>query len=85
MKTILKVLKSFDIFNSEAVRFLKNKTLNIFLFESAADKNGSLGLSTDRNSININVVNRPKTYKLLISAKRRMEEKRAKEKQASRL
>lgn len=82
---ILKVLKSFDIFNSEAVRFLKDKTLNIFLFESKLDKKGSVGLSSDRNSININVVNRPKTYKLLISAKRRMDEKRAKEKMASRL
>ena len=82
---ILKVLKSFDIFNSEAVRFLRDKTLNIFLFDSIANKKGSVGVTSDRNSININVVNRPKTYKLLVSAKRRMEERRAKEKMASKL
>ncbi|MCR4880550.1 MAG: hypothetical protein K6A44_01170 [bacterium] len=83
--SILKFLKSFDIFNSEAIRFLKDKTLNIFLLESQGDKKGSVGLSSDKNAININVVNRPKTYRLLVSAKRRMEERRAREKQATRL
>ena len=82
---ILKVLKSFDIFNSEAIKFLTNKALNIFLLESGSDKTGSVGISSTSNAININVVNRPKTYRLLVSAKRRIEEKRAKEKQAVKL
>ena len=82
---IIKILKSFDIFNSEAIRFLTNKALNIFLFETALDKKGSVSVSTVENAVNINVVNRPKTYKLLVSAKKRMDEKRAKEKQAIKL
>ena len=82
---IVKVLKSFDIFNSEAIRFLKQKALNIFLVETSADKSGSVNLYSDSNTININVINRPKTYNLLVSAKKRIEQKRAIEKQAAKL
>ena len=77
MKNILKVLKTFDIFNSEAIRFLAQKTLNIFMLETNNKNINGVKLSTDKNSININVINRPKTYNLLISAQRRIEEKRA--------
>ena len=83
--SIVRFLKSFDIFNSEAIRFLKDKALNIFLFETNSTSKGSVGISSDKNSININVINRPKTYKLLVSAKRRMDEKRAKEKHTIKL
>lgn len=83
--SIVKFLKSFDIFNRETRRFWANKALSIFLIENKFDKNGSVGVVSDKNSININVVNRPKTYHLLISAKRRMEERRAKEKQMAKL
>ena len=77
MKNILRVLKTFDIFNSEAIRFLAQKTLNIFMIETNNNTINGINLSTDKNSININVVNRPKTYNLLISAQKRIEEKRA--------
>ena len=77
MKNILRVLKTFDIFNSEAIRFLAQKTLNIFMIETNNKTINGINLSTDKNSININVVNRPKTYNLLISAQKRIEEKRA--------
>ena len=83
--SIVKFLKSFDIFNSETRRFLKDKALSIFLIENKNDKNGSVGVYSDKNTININVVNRPKTYRLLVCAKRRMEEKRAQEKLAAKL
>ena len=76
---ILKVLKSFDIFNSEAIRFLKDKALNIFLIEAPNLKQSGVNLTTDKNSININIINRPKTYNLLISAQKRMQEKKSKE------
>ena len=79
MKNILKVLKSFDIFNSEAIRFLAQKTLNIFMIETNNKKFNGVNLVTDKNSININVVNRPKTYNLLISAQKKIEERRAKQ------
>lgn len=83
--SIVKFLKSFDIFNSEARRFLTNKALSIFLIENKNDKNGSVGVFSDKNTVNINVVNRPKTYRLLVSAKRRMDEKRALEKQTAKV
>ncbi len=76
---IFKVLKSFDIFNSEAIRFLANKALNIFLVETANVKHNGINLSADKNTININVINRPKTYNLLISAQKKIEQKRAKQ------
>jgi len=76
---IVKVLKTFDIFNSEAFRFLKDKALNIFLIETPNIMDNGVNLATDKNSVNINIINRPKTYNLLISAKKRLEEKRAKE------
>jgi len=79
MKNILKVLKTFDIFNSEAIRFLAQKTLNIFMIETNNKNLNGVNLSSDKNSININVINRPKTYNLLISAQRRIEEKRARQ------
>ena len=82
---IIKVLKSFDIFNSDAIRFLKNKAINIFLLETSDKSVNSVNLASDKNSVNINVINRPKTYNLLVSAKRRIEEKRLKEKQAVKL
>ena len=82
---IIKVLKSFDIFNSDAIRFLKNKAINIFLLETSDKSANSVNLASDKNSVNINVINRPKTYNLLVSAKRRIEEKRLKEKQAVKL
>lgn len=74
----LKVLKSFDIFNSEAIRFLTNKALNIFAIETNNPQYNGVNVSSDKNAININVINRPKTYNLLISAQKRIEEKRAK-------
>ena len=83
--SIVKFLKSFDIFNSEAKRFLTDKALSIFFIENKSDKTGSVGIATDKKSINIHVVNRPKTYQLLISAKKRIEEKREKEKQLAKL
>ena len=82
---IIKVLKSFDIFNSDAIRFLKNKAINIFLLETSDKTGSSVNLASDKNAVNINVINRPKTYSLLVSAKRRIEEKRLKEKQAVKL
>lgn len=75
---IIKVLKSFDIFNSETFRLLATKALNIFAIDTPNVKTGGVNVSTDRNAININIVNRPKTYNLLISAQKRIEEKRAK-------
>lgn len=75
---IIKVLKSFDIFNSETLRLLATKALNIFAIDTPSSKEGGVSVSTDRNAININIVNRPKTYNLLISAQKRIEEKRAK-------
>ena len=83
--SILKLLKSFDIFNSEAVRFLTQKALNIFLIETKFDKTGAVRVSSDKNSININIVNRPKTYKLLVSAQRKIEQRRAQERQVAKL
>ena len=74
----LKVLKSFDIFNSEAIRFLANRALNIFAIETFNSKHNGVNISMDNKAININVINRPKTYNLLISAQKRIEEKRAK-------
>ena len=74
----LKVLKSFDIFNSEAIRFLTNKALNIFAIDTNSPQYNGVSVSSDKNAININVINRPKTYNLLISAQKRIEEKRAK-------
>ena len=82
---IIKVLKSFDIFNSEAVRFLKNRALNIFLVESPSLNQSGVNLSSDNNSININVINRPKTYNLLISAQRKIEAKKQAAKQVAKL
>jgi len=76
---LVKVLKSFDIFNSEAFQLLKNKALNIFAIETANTQMNGVNLTTDKNSININIINRPKTYNLLISAKKRLDEKKAKE------
>ena len=73
----IKVLKSFDIFNSEAIRFLANRALNIFSIETNNPNCSGVSLSSDKNTININVINRPKTYNLLISAQKRIEEKRA--------
>ena len=74
----VKVLKSFDIFNSEAIRFLANRALNIFSIETGSPRNNGLNISMDKNSININVINRPKTYNLLVCAQKRLEEKRKK-------
>ncbi len=82
---LIKVLKTFDIFNSEAFQFLKDKALNIFLIESNSTSQNGVNLVTDDKSVNINIINRPKTYKLLISAQKRIKEKRAKEKEAARL
>lgn len=82
---IVKALKSFDIFNSDTVRFLKQKALNIFMIETGSDKVGSVSVSSDNNSININVINRPKTYNLLVSAKKRLDEKKLQEKRAVKL
>ena len=79
---LIKVLKSFDIFNSETFQFLKDKALNIFLIESANTKQSGIDLISDNTSVNINIVNRPNTYKLLISAQKRMQEKRAQQKKA---
>ncbi len=83
--SIVKFLKSFDIFNSETRRLLADKALSIFLIENKSDKVGSVGICTDKKAININVVNRPKTYRLLVSAKRRMEERREKEKKLAKI
>lgn len=74
----LKVLKSFDIFNSEAIRFLANRALNIFSIETNNSKYSGVSVETDKNGININIINRPKTYNLLVCAQKRIEEKRAK-------
>ena len=76
---IFKVLKSFDIFNRETLRFLKDKAINIFLNETNNLKQKGITLSSDNKSINVNIINKPKAYSLLISAQKRIEEKRAKE------
>lgn len=72
------VIKTFDIFNTETLRFLATKALNIFAIETPNSKINGVNLSQDKNSINISVVNRPKTYNLLICAQKKLEERRAK-------
>jgi len=76
---IFKVLKSFDIFNSEALRFLKDKAINIFLIETNNLKQKGITLSSDNKNINVNIINKPNAYKLLVSAQKRLQEKRANE------
>ena len=76
---IFKVLKSFDIFNRETLRFLKDKAINIFLIETNNLKQKGITLSSDNKNININIINKPNAYNLLISAQKRIQEKRAAE------
>ena len=74
---IFKVLKSFDIFNSETFRFLKDKAINIFLIETNNLRQKGITLSSDTKSINVNIINKPNAYNLLVSAQKRLQEKRA--------
>jgi len=72
------VLKSFEIFNRETVGFLKDKAVNIFLLETKNQTQKAVNLTSDKHSININVINKPKTYNLLISAQKKLEQRRLK-------
>ena len=76
---IFKVLKSFDIFNRETLRFLKDKAINIFLIETNNLRQKGITLSSDTKSINVNIINKPNAYNLLVSAQKRLREKRAAE------
>ena len=79
LMNILKVLKSFDIFNSEAIRFFQQKAINIFLLETSNVKHKAVNIDMNKDEISINIINKPKTYNLLVSAKRRLEQKRQEE------
>ena len=76
---IFKVLKSFDIFNRETLRFLKDKAINIFLIETHNLRQKGITVSSNADTINVNIINKPKAYNLLISAQKRIQEKRAAE------
>ena len=73
---ILKVLKSFDIFNREAVKFFKDRIVNVILVNTEDKKLKGMNVNSTDKEININVVNRPKMYNLLMCAQRRCEQKR---------
>ncbi len=73
---ILKVLKSFDIFNREAVRFFKERIVNVVLINTEDKKLKGMNVSSSDAEININVINKPKMYNLLMCAQRRYEQKK---------
>jgi hypothetical protein len=77
---ILKVLKSFDIFNREAVKFFKDRIVNVILVNTEDKKLKGMNVNSNDEEININVINRPKMYNLLMCAQRRCEQKRRTEK-----
>ena len=78
---ILKVLKSFDIFNREAVRFFRDRIVNVILV-STEDKNlKGMSVASNDKEININVINKPKMYNLLMCAEYRRKQKKLEKKQ----
>ncbi len=73
---LLKVLKSFDIFNREAVKFFKDRIVNVILINTEDKELKGMNTNSNDKEININVINRPKMYNLLMCAQRRCEQKR---------
>ena len=73
---ILKVLKSFDIFNREAVKFFKDRIVNVILVNTEDKALKGMNVNSSDKEININVINKPKMYNLLMCAQRRCEQKR---------
>ncbi|MDD3593410.1 MAG: hypothetical protein PHX18_02165 [Candidatus Gastranaerophilales bacterium] len=71
----MNILKTFEIFNRQAVKFLTDKVLNIFLVETKDKTHSGVSVNTSANVININVVNRPKTYNLLMYTHMKYREK----------
>jgi hypothetical protein len=63
------ILKTFEIFNREALKILAGRIINIFMLETPENK--MKGIFVDHNKKNetqITVVNNPKVYNLLTSA-----------------
>ena len=73
---IIKVLKSFDIFNREAVKFFKDRIVNVILINTEDKNLKGMNVNSDDKEININVINKPKMYNLLMCAQRRCEQKK---------
>ena len=65
----MNILKTFEIFNREAIKVLTQRVINIFMLETASG-NDIKGIFIDHNTKNetqITVVNNPKVYNLLTS------------------
>lgn len=75
----MNILKTFEIFNKETIKFLANRVINIFLLESSQDNTKRIFVDNNKkNETQITVVNNPKVYNLLTSAmykqKKRLQE-----------
>jgi hypothetical protein len=65
----MNILKTFEIFNREAIKILAKRVFNIFLLETPEDNTKSILVNHNKNNeTQITCVNNPKVYNLLTSA-----------------
>lgn len=72
----MNIIKTFEVFNKEAVKLLKERVINIFLIDTGENSNKGITVNINKkNETQVTVLNNQRVYNLLSSAMYKQKQK----------